>query len=430
MEAAPETQAEAGSAIVDGAALTPMMRQYLEVKAQHPGALLFFRLGDFYELFFDDAVKAAGALADHADLAGQGLRAGADVRVPVPRGAPVHRAADRGRPEGRHLRAARAPRARASSSARWCGWSHPAWCSTTRCWRPRRTTSSPPSRLPAPTKLGRRRHRRVDRRIPRLRAGQPRRAGGRARGLSPASSWCPRERRKRLEPLLRLFAPAPALATLPTDAFGLRRAGALPRRSTSGCRRSTALGWLRPVPPSGRPARPSRYLLRHAEVPGGARRSPEPPEPRSVAGHRRRVGRQPRAASEASRRAGATGTLLWRARPTPPRRWAPGAWLAGSPARWRIARSSRRASTRWPSSFEKAAWRETVGEKLKEVADLERLSGRLSLGHGGPRELAALGRSLKILPQLAEQLKESARRCCRGSSGPWPSRALAELGAS
>src|SRR5213078_5236114 len=35
---------------------TPMVRQYQELKTQHPGTLLFFRLGDFYELFFDDAV--------------------------------------------------------------------------------------------------------------------------------------------------------------------------------------------------------------------------------------------------------------------------------------------------------------------------------------------------------------------------------------
>ncbi|ATX64709.1 DNA mismatch repair protein MutS [Roseinatronobacter bogoriensis] len=39
-----------------------MMAQYLEVKAQHPDALLFYRMGDFYELFFDDAVAAAAAL--------------------------------------------------------------------------------------------------------------------------------------------------------------------------------------------------------------------------------------------------------------------------------------------------------------------------------------------------------------------------------
>src|SRR5438552_759693 len=41
---------------------TPMVRQYRELKAQHPGALLFFRLGDFYELFFEDAVIGAREL--------------------------------------------------------------------------------------------------------------------------------------------------------------------------------------------------------------------------------------------------------------------------------------------------------------------------------------------------------------------------------
>ena len=41
---------------------TPMMRQYMELKDQVPDALLFYRMGDFYELFFDDAKTAAGAL--------------------------------------------------------------------------------------------------------------------------------------------------------------------------------------------------------------------------------------------------------------------------------------------------------------------------------------------------------------------------------
>ena len=41
---------------------TPLMRQYAAIKNQHPGSLLFFRLGDFYELFFDDAVVAAREL--------------------------------------------------------------------------------------------------------------------------------------------------------------------------------------------------------------------------------------------------------------------------------------------------------------------------------------------------------------------------------
>src|SRR3954466_5140629 len=44
------------------ASSTPMLRQYHELKRQHPGTLLFFRLGDFYELFFDDAVTGAREL--------------------------------------------------------------------------------------------------------------------------------------------------------------------------------------------------------------------------------------------------------------------------------------------------------------------------------------------------------------------------------
>jgi DNA mismatch repair protein MutS len=42
--------------------LTPMLRQYTELKKQYPGTLLFFRLGDFYELFFDDAIIGAREL--------------------------------------------------------------------------------------------------------------------------------------------------------------------------------------------------------------------------------------------------------------------------------------------------------------------------------------------------------------------------------
>src|SRR5258707_665994 len=43
-------------------AASPMMVQYQEIKRSHPGYLLFYRMGDFYELFFDDAVKAGPAL--------------------------------------------------------------------------------------------------------------------------------------------------------------------------------------------------------------------------------------------------------------------------------------------------------------------------------------------------------------------------------
>lgn len=42
--------------------MTPMLRQYLEIKAQHPGTILFYRMGDFYEMFFEDAEIASKTL--------------------------------------------------------------------------------------------------------------------------------------------------------------------------------------------------------------------------------------------------------------------------------------------------------------------------------------------------------------------------------
>ncbi|PZX18961.1 DNA mismatch repair protein MutS [Palleronia aestuarii] len=72
---------------VASAAVTPMMTQYLEIKADHPGALLFYRMGDFYELFFDDAEAAASAL-DIA-LTKRGKHQGDDIPMC---GVPVHAA--------------------------------------------------------------------------------------------------------------------------------------------------------------------------------------------------------------------------------------------------------------------------------------------------------------------------------------------------
>ncbi len=65
----------------------PGMVQYLEIKAAHPDAVLFYRMGDFYELFFDDAVKASAAL-DIA-LTKRGRHAGQDIPMC---GVPVHAA--------------------------------------------------------------------------------------------------------------------------------------------------------------------------------------------------------------------------------------------------------------------------------------------------------------------------------------------------
>src|ERR1700720_3733666 len=64
---------------------TPMMQQYLRIKGQHPDILLFYRMGDFYELFFEDARRAA-ALLD-ITLTARGQSAG----QPIPMaGVPFH----------------------------------------------------------------------------------------------------------------------------------------------------------------------------------------------------------------------------------------------------------------------------------------------------------------------------------------------------
>ncbi len=67
------------------AELSPMMRQYMEIKSQNPDSLLFFRLGDFYEMFFDDAKTASEEL----DLVLTGRDCGLDERAPMC-GVPYH----------------------------------------------------------------------------------------------------------------------------------------------------------------------------------------------------------------------------------------------------------------------------------------------------------------------------------------------------
>ncbi len=63
-DSAPNPVEEGANAAAEAlaAGATPFMAQYLEMKARQPDALLFFRMGDFYELFFDDAVRAAASL--------------------------------------------------------------------------------------------------------------------------------------------------------------------------------------------------------------------------------------------------------------------------------------------------------------------------------------------------------------------------------
>jgi DNA mismatch repair protein MutS len=79
-------EAEPGPA---SAALTPMMAQYFEIKAVNPGYLLFYRMGDFYELFFEDAEIASAALG--IVLTKRGKHLGEDIGMC---GVPIHAAND------------------------------------------------------------------------------------------------------------------------------------------------------------------------------------------------------------------------------------------------------------------------------------------------------------------------------------------------
>ena len=70
-----------------GARVTPMMEQYIEIKAANPDSLLFYRMGDFYELFFDDAEVASRALG--IVLTKRGKHLGRDIPMC---GVPIERA--------------------------------------------------------------------------------------------------------------------------------------------------------------------------------------------------------------------------------------------------------------------------------------------------------------------------------------------------
>lgn len=85
MTMTPQTQAQEGTQVQ--ANHTPMMRQYLAMKAQYPDMLLFYRMGDFYELFFEDAEKASRLLG--ITLTRRGTSNGEPIKMA---GVPYHAA--------------------------------------------------------------------------------------------------------------------------------------------------------------------------------------------------------------------------------------------------------------------------------------------------------------------------------------------------
>ncbi len=282
---------------------TPLMRQYTAIKKEHPNALLFFRLGDFYELFFEDAVVAAREL--QITLTSRNKEKGIaipDVRRALPLGRELHCQADSQRLQGRHLRAdgrpapgqeagearshARGDAGHGGRRAAWLGGEQLSGlrCARRQCCRIRRARSF---------------HRRVSRhRVSRRRRRAPhsRRVAGacvRARCCSPRRCRCSISRARFDAPSLQP-APAHRLARerqLGGDAAGRLGLRARLRDSAGGksFRRAVA-GRLRAGEPRrggnrggrdpalrphhaarlARSRRPHR-LLRAAELPGARR---------------------------------------------------------------------------------------------------------------------------------------------------------------
>jgi DNA mismatch repair protein MutS len=420
-------QPDAG--IVDVATLTPMMKQYLEVKGQHPEALLFFRLGDFYELFFDDAVKAAELLQITLTSRAKGLE-----RVPMC-GVPYHAArryiarlieagqkvavCEQLEPPGgkgivkrevvrvitpgmvlddevleareNNFLAALCP---ASDGETWGGALLDA------------STGEFQALLPGSLEAV----------LDEVTRASPKELLV-AQGSEPTQ----------VEELLRAFARRPALAMLPADAFDDKRGKAL-LQTHFAVQNLEGFG----LGAAGRSVGAAAAALRYLKE-----------TQKSAAGHVDRIALSTRGTAlvidESSRanlelfrtlkdnaRAGSLLAVLDRSvTPLGARKLA--RWL-GAPLADVGAIAARLDAVE--ELFTRASWREELLTPLKEVADIERLCGRLSLASGGARDLKALSRSLAAVPALTRLLGQAKSALLKGLAGPLTNSHLLGLGAT
>ncbi|MEW6430280.1 MAG: DNA mismatch repair protein MutS [Myxococcota bacterium] len=413
--------------MVDLASLTPMMKQYLETKAQVPGALLFFRMGDFYELFFEDAVKVHELLGLTLTSRAKGID-----RVPMA-GVPHH--------------AARRYVARlieAGQKVAICEQLTPPGKGIVKREVVRVVT---PGMVLDDDALEAKENNFLAAVLPaegdedwgaalldastgEFVALQPGGLDVLADELSraaPRELLVPEGDPSALEPLLQAFSRRPVLATLPADAFTTKRAKAL-LLSHFGVQSLDGFGLEKAGPSIGAAGAALRYV-RDTQ--------------KSQAGHVDRISLQRRGGvlviDEASRanlelvrtlkdgtRAGSLlGVLDRSATPLGARRLA--RWLT-APLQDVGAIDARLDAVE--ELFKKAAWREQVATRLKEVSDVERLCGRLSLASGGPRDVAALGRSLAAMPELAALLRGASAELLTSLAGPLAAPEVGELAAT
>ena len=420
--------AENSPEIIDVSTLTPMMKQYLEVKAQVPDALLFFRLGDFYELFFDDAIKAAELLqitltsrakgTDRIPMCGvpyhavrryvarlveHGLKVALCEQV-TPAGAKgiVKREVVRIITPGMVLDEELLDAAEnnflcavlpADEGERWGAALIDA------------TTGEFIALDPGPLEIV-------------------------ADELSRAQVkelLYPEKLEAEIEPLLRAFSRRPATGRLPIDAFDFKRGRSLllghfgvqslegfglDKANESVAAAAAALRYVKETQRSG-----AEHIDRISlQTRGGA----------LVIDEATRANLElVRTLKDGARSGSLLGVLDRSVTSLGARRLA--RWLT-SPLADVGAIAARHDAVE--ELCAKAAWREELIGTLKEVADLERLCARLSLASGNPRDLSAMGRSLAALPRLTANLVRLDAPLLKALVGPLTSRGLGELEAT
>jgi DNA mismatch repair protein MutS len=384
--------------------LTPLMRQYLQTKAQHPDALLFFRLGDFYEMFYEDAVLGSRILQIALTSRSKG-----DERVPMC-GVPHHAAK-------RYISKLVAAGHRVAICEQVEDPSSPGGLM-------RREVS----RLVTPGML-------LEEGV--LEPGEnnflaavyfgERKLGGAVLDASTGEfsafeaanqgeladqlgRYEPKEllvceeelAKERLEALLGALRVRPSLAWLDRAAFDPKRAGALLR---AHFRVASLDGFGLEGAPSATSAAGAalRYLksTQKSEAAHVDRLSLLRPEGYLLLDEASRANLE---IVRSAREGGRAGSLLGVLDRTAT------ALGARKLSRWLTAplQSIPEIQARQDAIEQlvtRAAWREEIGAQLRRISDLERLCARLSTGNGTPRDLRAMANSLQALPQLASLLE-------------------------
>jgi DNA mismatch repair protein MutS len=398
-------------------ALTPMLRQYLETKAQVPGALLFFRLGDFYELFFDDAVQAAEVLQITLTS-----RAKGGDRIPMC-GVPHHAAR-------RYI----ARLIEAGHKVAVCEQLEPPGKGIVRREVVRIIT---PGMVFDDEVLEAKENNFLAAVAPPADEGGPWGAAlldastGEFLALAPGSydelleeltRAGPREillpddvDGELVERISARFARRPSVAALPAEAFEPRR-GRAALLAHLKVTTLEAFGVEQAGASLGAAGAALRYLqetqktrAQHVDrlrlqARGGV----------LVIDETSRASLELLRSSQAGTRAGSLLAVLDRSVTSLGARTL-ARWLAAPLAEAAPIEARLEAVD---ELFRGATWREALAEQLREVSDVERLCGRLALSSGGPRDLAALRRSVRCFPALAALLGQASGALLRGLARP------------